>query len=237
MCLVTCQGSTDVESVHKFVPIEPKTKARFEPRFESGLGCFGWRSVFAGGATVFARASAARYTCGARAKTVELHFMADDLEPTESGGDLLLEALDLIVFELEDQAALDADEVIVMMLVGDLPARLTIAELTGGGDATIGEELEGTVDRGVADVAGLLANAGEEIVDRDVAVTTEELIDDQLALLRGLEALTPQIHRPPRLEPLDVGHCGGSALRHSLSSTREVGSLSSARLGLGARRL
>ena len=51
-----------------------------------------------------------------------------DLEAAKALGDAILQALDLAVLELEDEAAAGADEVVVVV-AGDLVARLAVAEL------------------------------------------------------------------------------------------------------------
>src|SRR3954462_9851748 len=103
--------------------------------------------------------------------------MAQHREAAEPLGDAILQALDLVVLELEDEAALHADQVIVVV-ADDLVACLAIAELALDGEAAIDEQLEGPVDRGIADLGLALANLEEELVDRDVLMGAEELLDD-----------------------------------------------------------
>ena len=65
---------------------------------------------------------------GLRAQAVELVAMAQHGEAAEPLRDPILQALDLVVLELEDEAALHADQVIVV-IADDLVARLAVAEL------------------------------------------------------------------------------------------------------------
>src|SRR5687768_12964917 len=74
-----------------------------------------------------------------RAEAVELVAMAKNGEAAEPLRDLVLETFDLVVLELEDEAALHADQVIVM-IADDLVARLAVTELTLDGEAGIDEE-------------------------------------------------------------------------------------------------
>ena len=63
-----------------------------------------------------------------RAQAVELVAVAQHGEAAEARRDALLQALDLVVLELEDEAALHADQVIVV-IADHLVARLAVAEL------------------------------------------------------------------------------------------------------------
>src|SRR5690348_6549118 len=98
--------------------------------------------------------------------------MAQDREAAEAFGDPILEALDVVVLELEDETAFDADEMVVV-ITDDLEARLAVAELPLDGEAAVDEELERSVDRRVAHARVALADFGEELVDRDVVARAE----------------------------------------------------------------
>src|SRR5690242_1096761 len=63
----------------------------------------------------FVRAAPAGFACGFRAQAVELVAMTEHGEAAEPLGDPILQRLDLVVLELEDQAAFDADQVIVVI--------------------------------------------------------------------------------------------------------------------------
>src|SRR6185436_9105153 len=70
------------------------------------------------------------------AQPVELVAVAQHREAAQARRDLLLQALDLVVLELEDQPALHADQVIVV-ISDDLVARLAVAELALDGEAAV----------------------------------------------------------------------------------------------------
>ncbi|HET6612289.1 MAG TPA: hypothetical protein VFG83_09880 [Kofleriaceae bacterium] len=130
--------------------------------------------------------------------------MANALEAAEPLGDLILQGLDGLVFELENEPALGADEMVVV-LAGDLVARLAVAEPALGCHAAVHQQAQGAVHGGVADALLALADPDEEIVDGDVIAQAQELIDDELALLGRVQAIVRQVRPPARLEVLDVG--------------------------------
>jgi hypothetical protein len=125
--------------------------------------------------------------------------MADYPKTTQSGCDSLLQLLDLGILEFEDEATLDADQVVVV-LAGDLEAGLPIAELPRLGESGIDQQLEGTVDRGVTDLGVLLAHPGEQILYRHMIVAPQEAVDDRLSLPGRVEPVLLQILVPPPLE-------------------------------------
>src|SRR6187200_642901 len=100
-----------------------------------------WRSL---PLALVLRARAAGVAGGLRAQAVELVPVAEHGEVAEPRGDLLLQALDLVVLELEDQPALHADQVIVV-ISDDLVPGLAVAELALDGDAAVDEQLERAV--------------------------------------------------------------------------------------------
>ena len=158
--------------------------------------------------------------------------MAEHSEVAEVRGDLVLQALDLVVFELEDQAALHADQVIVVFS-DDLVARLAVAELALDGDAAVHEQLERAVHGGVADARVALADLREELVDRDVLARAQEQLDDRLALGGDVEAAVLDI-LPPALLELD-GVVGPEVL--TLAHARQLPRKQPGRQGYRARRL
>jgi len=115
-------------------------------------------------------------------------------------GDRVLKLLDLRLFELRDAAAAGADQVVVMIVVviGELVPRESVAEPALGGDPTLGEELEGPVDGGVANPSVDRANLCQEVLDRHVRRAVEEGVDDE-ATLRGRPQL---LLRHVGVEPL-----------------------------------
>jgi exodeoxyribonuclease VII small subunit len=125
--------------------------------------------------------------------------MAQDREAAEAFGDAILEALDVVVLELEDETAFDADEMVVV-IADDLEARLAIAELALDREAAVDEQLERSVDGRVTDARVTLADFGEELVDRDVIARAEKLLDDRFALRRRVESTVLDVRPPPLLE-------------------------------------
>src|SRR5260221_611014 len=124
---------------------------------------------------------------------------AEDVVPVpvdhevDTGRDLLLDALDLWARELEDVAARLADEVIVMgalvlELEAGLPVEGQLAREAGGG-----QELQGAVDGGAADVGAPLLDDAQEVVHREVALRLQEDVEDDLALLAALETVLHQV--------------------------------------------
>src|SRR5687767_4703042 len=116
-------------------------------------------------AEVLARAAPAGDALLLGTQAVELVAVPDDLEAAQAIGDPVLQALDLVILELEDQAAAGTDEVIVV-LAGDLVARLPVAELALVREAAVDQELERAIDGGVADPLVALAHPAEQLVDR-----------------------------------------------------------------------
>ena len=81
--------------------------------------------------------------------------------------DPILERLDLIVLELLDAPAFEADQVIVMLIVmGHLVARDAVPEMPLDGQAAFLEQLQRSIDRGVADLGIDRADLGQELLDR-----------------------------------------------------------------------
>src|SRR5215475_8973277 len=125
------------------------------------------------------------------AQAVQLVAVAEHGEAAEPLGDLVLQALDLVVLELEDEAALHADQVIVVV-ADDLVARLAVAELALDGEPGIDQQLE----RGVADLGLALADLQQQLVDRDVIFRAQELLDDRLALRGHVEPAILDVGSP-----------------------------------------
>ena len=125
--------------------------------------------------------------------------MPQHREAAEALRDAVLQLLDLVVLELEDEAAFDADQMIVV-IADHLEARLAIAELALDREAAVDEELERAIDRRVADARLALADLVEQLVDRDVIARAEELLDDRLALRGRVEATVLDIGTPALLE-------------------------------------
>ena len=107
---------------------------------------------------------------------------------------LRLEVLDLVIFKLDDQAALLTDEMIVVLIFGmGFVARRAIPEVPDRGNAALGKQLQGPVDRGVTDLGVLLANPQVQVLGRRVLIGTEEFIENDLALTGRFQTLRLQI--------------------------------------------
>jgi hypothetical protein len=153
------------------------------------------------------------------ARTVELVAVPEHLEPAELGRDALLQALDLVVLELEDEPALDADQVIVM-IADDLVARLAVAELALDREPALDQELERAIDGGLADLGMALADLREQLVDRDVVARPEELLDDRLALGGGVEPVLGDVGPPAIFELVRIVRPEVRALPHAFQLHR-----------------
>lgn len=102
-----------------------------------------------------------------------------------SGCDLLLEALDLVVAELDDVAAVDAHEVVVVLVgVGCFVSGGAVSEAARLCEAALDQELQRPIDGGLPDVRMLSANRGVELVDVRVAAVREEGLGNGPALSR-----------------------------------------------------
>ena len=83
----------------------------------------------------------------------------------ELARDPLLDALDLLVAELDHRAGAKVDQVVVMLLGQRLVARAPVAEIVALDDAGILEELDGPVDGGDGDVGIDGGGAPVELLD------------------------------------------------------------------------
>jgi hypothetical protein len=134
---------------------------------------------------------------GAGAAAAELVAAGLDAEgglygaEAEAAGDAFLEDLHMGIGELDDVAAVDADEVVVVgvveevgVVVGDVLAEVDLAE-----QAALDEEGEGAVDGGAGAVGIELAGAFPELLSGEVFLVAEGGLDDDLARAGTAEAL------------------------------------------------
>ena len=122
-------------------------------------------------------------------------------------GHVRLRSLDLGAFELDDTAAPEADEV-VMVLVLHLVAGDAVVEVALLGQARFGQQLHRAIDRGVADVRVLFANALVHLFARHVGAHLEERIEDQLTLPRMLQIVLLEVAREHLMFRFVLGHLG-----------------------------
>src|SRR5712671_570283 len=81
---------------------------------------------------------------------IKFEAMPDQLV-AELVGDDLLQFLDLLVAELDDPAALQIDQVVVMVARHFLVARAAVAEIMAGEDVGLFKQPHGAIDGGDAD--------------------------------------------------------------------------------------
>src|SRR5262245_59098622 len=149
-----------------------------------------------------------------RAQPVELVAMADDVE-AEAPRDAFLLALDLFVVELQHEAALDTDQMIVVRgVAGGLVHRVALAEVALGREPALGEQLQRAIHRRVADARIGLACEREQGLDAEVSAGREELLGDDVALARRLEPLLGEIGVELAHQALDVDVRALGALEH-----------------------
>src|SRR4026209_2871560 len=95
----------------------------------------------------FAGTAPARQSARLLAQPEQLVAVAEDIEPEPARG-RILQRLDLVVLELDDEAAAVADQMVVVRPpFGDLVQRLTGAEVARRRDAGLLQQLDGPVDR------------------------------------------------------------------------------------------
>ena len=127
-----------------------------------------------------------------------------------------LKLFDLLVFELDDEAAFGADEVIVMfVLVCDLVARDSISEMTLIGEAGIFEKLQRSVHRCVAHLRFNFPNQGEEILDAEMRIRVEEDIRHGPPLRGRSETVLVHVGIEPLLKLGDFFGCRHGSYEYS----------------------
>src|SRR5947209_448870 len=132
------------------------------------------------------------------------------LEPVP-GDDCVLNGLQLGGVEFDCSAALGADHVVVVrVFVVVLVARAPVAEAHLAGESRLDQELEGTIDGGVADVRLFRLDEPVEVFARKVLLGAQEHVEDEVALRRPLQpgalyVLVENLflfgHGPPPLTP------------------------------------
>src|SRR5690606_16914477 len=128
----------------------------------------------------------------AAAVAVERERVVADLEPVDLS-DGVVNALETWVAELEDLAAVETDEVVVLPVRGGpLVLRLTPPELVLHDELAVEQQVERGIDGGAADAAAGLFEADEELVGVEVAGTGIDLVEDGEALGRLALAALPE---------------------------------------------
>ena len=109
-------------------------------------------------------------------------------------GDLVLQRLDAGLEELDDPAALIADQVVMMVAgVEALVAVAGLADAELSDDPGLDEELECPVDRRPGDLFVLGSEPYKQFVRFDVFVLAEDLVEEGLPLGGELEASPFQV--------------------------------------------
>ena len=116
----------------------------------------------------------------------------------ESIGGSFLPTLDLGVFELMDETAINADDVIVVFIVeiSRFIPGLTVPEPALVSDASIDEELHRAVHRRVPDSSHTFLDLAEELVEVDMLTLTpcrKECLKDDLSLPCLLHAIVANV--------------------------------------------
>src|SRR5712692_1893391 len=133
------------------------------------------------------RGGGAAGALAASTQPVKLHLVRSDAKAVLARHQFL-ERLDSIVFELDDPAALGADQMVVMMAPErSLVARLAIAKVAGVSQSTFAQQLHRPIYRGHRDLGILLANLGPHILYRQVPPHGEEPLQDQRSLTGVLQ--------------------------------------------------
>src|SRR5690606_12404277 len=148
------------------------------------------------------------------AGAVQLVLVAPQLEAVPER-EVFLQLLDLLVLELDDVAALEADEVVVVLVLErHLIARDPVAEVPLVGETTLLEELQRPIDGGVTHLGILSAHLEEEVLDREVPLALEEQVRHQATLGRRAEALAVHVLFEALSELLGLLCRSGGSHRH-----------------------
>src|SRR6266508_1131279 len=123
------------------------------------------------------------------------HLVAvGEREESVAVADLVLQALDPRLEELDHPAALIADQVIVVL--SGAKAFVSVADLAdpnASHDSRVHQELERPIDRGPRDLLSFRSQAHEDLVRLEVLVTGEQLVENGLPLGRELQATPFQV--------------------------------------------
>ena len=127
----------------------------------------------------------------ASAETVEFKAVSRDGEAV-SGGHFLLELFDLAVFKLHDFAAVGANQMVVMPLVGDVVILRLCAEMAGLRQACFAKQVKGAVDRGESQVRVFLRQLVIHLFGSDVLLL-EEGVKDEFTLTRVFQLMFAEV--------------------------------------------
>ena len=146
----------------------------------------------------------------ASAEAVEFQAVSRNGEAVP-GGDFFLELFDLAVFEFHDLAAVGANQMIVMALVGNVVILGLRAEMPGLRQTGFAKKIERTVDGRETQMRVFLRQLVVHRFSGDVFLL-EEGLKDKLALTRELELVFAEV----RLQRLHFFHMFRHRVRPSL---------------------
>ena len=121
---------------------------------------------------------------------IEFELVTQHLEGTQASCDFLFAFLERFVAELEDLAAIRTDQVIVNVRLAEerVEPGNAVTEVSWLSQSIFDQDLEGPVDRRVADPRIVVLDDVVEFLDADVLVEFEECGDDKVALPGRLES-------------------------------------------------
>jgi hypothetical protein len=109
-------------------------------------------------------------------------------------GNLSLELFDAPILEFDDSAAVEADQVImVLILIAGFIARLAVTEMTLLGNAALGKQFQGTMHGGITDPRVFLAQTEIEVLGGEVGSGPQELFENQFPLLGGFQTPAQEV--------------------------------------------
>jgi hypothetical protein len=138
-----------------------------------------------------ARGSLFSGTVGAETEKFKAVIFYDKTMPA---GDFVLQLFDLGIFEFDDQTATAADQVVVMLLAEhQFETALPVTEIPFGGNAAFGEQLEGPMDRGIADVRIFTAHLQVELFSGQMRGLLKKFLQDDHPLVGIFQPFLRQV--------------------------------------------
>ncbi len=127
----------------------------------------------------------------ASAEPVEFEAVSGNGEAVP-GGDFLLKLFDLAFFKLHDLAAVGANQMIVMALVGNVVILRLCAEMPGLRQTGFAKEIEGAVDGCESQMRVFLRQLVVHLFRGDVFLL-EEGVEDEFTLTRVLQLVLAEM--------------------------------------------
>ena len=118
----------------------------------------------------------------AGAHAIQFELVGLDAEAV-SAGHFFLELFDILILEFHNLATRRTNEVVVVPLVGHVVVLRLRPEVAGLGQSDFAKEIQGSVDRGQADVRIFFGELPIHLFRRNVLVLQEH-VQDMLALPR-----------------------------------------------------